>query len=44
MFAPSFITLSAVCVSHAKQIRQRERQHAELKAHITVTLGGQANG
>ena len=40
-FAPSFITLGAVALSHVKQVAQRERHHQELKDHITKTMGSQ---
>lgn len=38
--APSAWTLLAVTVSHVRTSRQRRREHAELKQHVTDTLGG----
>lgn len=35
MFAPSMITLAAVVISHVKARRHRERQHEDLKRHVS---------
>jgi hypothetical protein len=38
--APSIWTLAAVIVSHVKAARQRERQHQDMKRHVTKQAGG----
>jgi hypothetical protein len=40
IFAPSVWTVLAIVVSHIRASRQRERQQAELKQHVTDTHAG----
>lgn len=39
MFAPSVFTVAAVVLSHIRGYRQRERQHEDMKRHVTATAG-----
>ena len=42
MFAPSFVTLVAVVVSHLKRTRQAEHHHQAMKDHIAAVAGTSA--
>lgn len=42
MFAPSLITIPVVVAAHVKASRQRQRNHDDMKAHVTSTAGGEA--
>jgi hypothetical protein len=44
MFAPSLITLAVVVVSHARARRHRDRQHADIKQHVTASVAGRSQG
>ena len=39
MFAPSASTLAAVIIGHVKATRQRQRNHEDMKRHVTDTAG-----
>ena len=40
MFAPSAITLAAITIAHFKAKWHRERQHEDMKQHVTATHAG----
>ena len=39
MFAPSLITLPVVIIGHVRASRQRQRNHEDMKQHVTKQAG-----
>ena len=44
IFAPSAITLAAVIVGHVRASRQRQRNHEDMKRHVTEQARGGGGG